>query len=249
MLIQLTVRSKNFKAKTAYTESFESTLIRDLKANQNTSGIPALAGSAEFIYRNDDGRDDSFTVTESVAYITSTTGGSGSPNTAGTAAANWTAVEYGDGVVHRTVLTRDTSLVQAVAAAGLCFGDLAYTFPEAAISIEAATLEFTVSAPLSTVTPEIGLGTVIGDDSSEITIGAAGATQEDIIDGTAMSAITSAGTVEAYALEAEADVDFHDGTAAAASVNFNCAGNWAETENITFSSITVTLKWNYLGDV
>ncbi len=249
MLIQLTVRSKNFKAKTAYTESFESTLIRDLKANQNTSGLPALAGSAEFIYRNDDGRDDAFTVTQSVASITTISGGAGSPSTAGVAATNWTAVEYGVGHSNRTVLTRDTSLVQAVAAAALCFGEKIYTFPEGSTRQVAGTMEFTISAPLSTVTPEVGIGHVVGDDSANITIGAAGATMESILDGTATSAITSAGTDEAYVFTAETDLVAHDGSAGALEAFLNLAGNWAETENITLSDITISLVWDFLGDV
>jgi len=248
MLIQLTVRSKNFKAKTAATESFESTLMRDLKNNQNTSGLPALAGSAEFIYRNEAGRDDHFTVTESVAYVTSVSGGSGSPSTAGVAATNWTAVEYGDGIRHRTVLTRDSSLVKAVASVALCFGEKIYDFPEGQIGLVAGTIEFTISAPTAVNTPEVGIGHVLGA-GAQTTIGAAGATMESILDGTATSAITTAGTVEAYVFAAQADLVAHDGSAAALDAFLNCAGNWAVTESVTFSDVTISLVWDYLGDV
>ena len=248
MLIQLTVRSKNFKNKTAYTQSFESTLIQDLKDNQNTAGNPVLNGNTEFRYVNDAGRDDHYTVTESVAYVTSVSGGSGSPSTAGTAATNWTAVEYGDGIRHRTILTRDSDLVQAVASAALGFGEKIYDFPEGQVGMVAGTMEFTISAPTATNTPEVGLGHVVATGAIA-TLGAGAATMESVLDGTATSAITTAGTDEAYVFAAESDLAAYDGSATALDLYLNIAGNWAVTEDITLSDITVTLVWDYLGDV
>ncbi len=244
MLVQLTVRSRNFKVKTAYTEAFESTKIKNLVANQNTAGLPILAGAAEFTYEIDGMRDIVYTVTESVAYITTLTGGSGSPANSGTAAADWTAVEYSTGSQQRTVLTRDTDLVQAIAAANLCFGDQAYNFPLGNIKVTGGVMTFTIAAAVETATPEVGLGSVLGV-GVQATIGAAGATMEDFLDGTATSAITSAGTDEAYSWYAEAPGP--DGIATAVDLFFNCAGAWGQTEDLTFSDITIDFTWEYLG--
>jgi len=249
MLLTLTVRSKNNNAvATAYSQSFESTLIEDLITNPNTGAVPALPGNAAFTYVTSKGRNESYTVTETVAYITSAAGGIGSPDTRGTASANWTAVEYGGNIRHQTVLTRDTSLVQAIASVNLCFGESIYTFPEGAIGLVAGTMEFTISAPTAVNTPEVGIGHVLGAGVQD-TIGAAGATMESILDGKATAAITAAGTDVAYAFDAEADLAWVDGTAAAVAMFLNCAGNWAVTENITFSDVIITLTWDFLGDV
>jgi len=250
MLLTLTVRSKNNNAvATAYSKSFESTLMRDLITNPNTAAVPALPGLAAFVYETAKGRDESYTVTESVAYITSAAGGIGSPDTRGTPNANYDAVEYGNGVRHTTVLTRKTDFVQAVAGAALCFGEAVYTFPEGALGIVAGTISFTIQGATAINTPEVGLGHVIGDGSANITIQAAGATMESILNGTATAAITAAGTDVAYAFDAEADLAWVDGTAAAVAMFLNCAGDWAVTENITFSDVIITLTWDFLGDV
>jgi len=246
MLVQLNVSSRNFKNVTSYLESFESTQIKNLRANQNTAGIPILAGVAEFIYVLDGQRDTHYTVAESVAEVTNLTGGIGSPLNIGTAAAGWTAVEYGTGIQHRTVLTNDAAWVQAVAGAALCFGDQVYNFPTGLIKCLGGTIGFTIQGATATNTPEVGLGSVLGA-GAQATIGAAGATMEDVLDGTATSAISVPGTVESYAFAAEAGV--LNGVAGAKDLFLNCAGNWAVTENITFSDITIDLVWEYLGDL
>jgi len=244
MLIQLTVRSKNFKAVTSRTESFESANIKNLLANSNSAGIPVLAGSSEFTYEVEGKRDDQYTVDESVAAINNLTGGLGTPSTIGSAVDGWTAVEYGTGAMHRTVLTRDDDFVKAVASAALAFGDQAYNFPLGLIRCVGGTITFTIQGATATNTPEVGLGSVLGA-GVQTTLGAAGATMEDVLDGTATGAITLAGTDESYAFAAEAGV--LDGTATAKDLFLNCAGNWAVTEDITFSDITIDLTWEFLG--
>jgi len=251
MLLTLTVRSKNNNVvATAYSKSFESTLMRDLITNPNTAAVPALPGLAAFVYETAKGRDESYTVTESVAYITSAAGGIGSPDTRGTPNANYDAVEYGNGVRHTTVLTRKTDFVQAVATAALAFGDAVYTFPEGALGIVAGTISFTIQGATAVNTPEVGLGHVVAV-GAQVTIDACagGATMESILDGTPTAAITAAGTDVAYAFDAEADLAWVDGTAAAVAMFLNCAGDWAVTENITFSDVIITLTWDFLGDV
>ncbi len=246
MLIQLTVRSMNFKAVTSRTESFESTKIRNLVANQNSSGLPVLAGSAEFLYEVDGKRDDLYTVTETVAYITNLTGGTGAPSTVGVAATGWSATEFGTGVQHRTILTKDSPIVQAVVTGptSLSFGSKIYDFPLGQIKCTGGTITFTIAAPTITITPEVGIGTIIGTGANA-TLAAVGATAEDVLDGTATSAITTAGTKEEYAFAAEAGM--LDGTVTAKDIFLNCAGAWTVSENVTISSITIDLTWEFVG--
>jgi hypothetical protein len=246
MLVSLTVYSKNFKdVSTVYTESFESTRIMNLRANQNTH---FLSGISEFSYVNDWGRDVQYTVLETVADITNMTGGLGSAINFGAAAADWTAEEFGNGTLHTTVITNNANWVKAIASAALAFGDAIYTFPLGGIRILGATYAMTVAAPASVATPEIGLGTVLAAGANA-TLGAAGNTTEDITDGTAMGAISAVGTAVAVVKLPEADVTNLDGHTTAIPVFLNIAGNWATTENLTISGVTVTITWAFLGDV
>jgi hypothetical protein len=106
----------------------------------------------------------------------------------------------------------------------------------------------TVAAPASVATPEWGLGTTLASGANA-TLTAAGNTTEDITDGTAMSAISAVGTAVAVVKLPEADVTNLDGHTTAIPVFLNCAGNWATTENLTISAVTVTITWAFLGDV
>lgn len=247
MLVQLTVRSKNFKNVTAYTESFDSTKILMLRNNQNTAGIPILAGTAEFVYVKDDGRDDYYTVTESVAYITNATGGAGAPLNFGTAAAGVVATEYGSGLYHQTVLTY-ASFVKAIATAALAHGKLGYTFPEGGIIIHGGTLDVTMAAPASVITPDIGIGTVIGS-TAVADLGSVGATAEDILDGFAGTAIAPTGGQTVKVWKPEADVTNMEGETTAIPLFFNFAETWITTENITIFPLIITINWTFLGDV
>jgi len=71
------------------------------------------------------------------------------------------------------------------------------------------------------------------------------ATSEDVRDGTATAAVSAAGTKVSYAFASEDGV--LDGTATAKDLFFNCAGNWAATENLTISGITIDLTWELWG--
>jgi len=244
MLVLLNVRSRNKRVVDVHTEAFESSRIRGLRLNQNLESNPVLPGWAEFMYAFDEKRNELFTVEETVAQISSMSGGHGYPTLAGTAATGWTAVEFGDGVHNRTILTKDASIVQAVAGAALSFGSKAYDFPKGQIKCTYGTIGFTISAPTGTETPEVGLGTIVGS-LDKTTLGAVGNAAEDVLDGTATAAVTTEGTVESYLFTAEAGV--LDGTVTAKDLYFNVAGNWAATENLTIASITVDLSWEFWG--
>lgn len=246
MLVSLTVYSRNFKdVSTPYTESFESTGINSLRNNQNAH---LVTGTAEFSYHSGYGRDVQYTVLESVAEITNLTGGVGSVVNFGVAATGWTAEEYGNGTLHTTVITNNAAWTKAIASAALAFGDDIYTFPLGGIKILGVTYAMTATGATCVSTPEVGLGTVLAAGANA-TLGAAGNTTEDITDGTAISAISAVGTAVAVVKLPEADTTNLDGHTTAIPVFLNIAGNWAVTETLTFSAITVTITWAFLGDV
>lgn len=247
MLLQLTVRSKNFKNVTSYTEAFDSEKIQMLRNNQNTAGVPILAGTAEFTYINDDGRDDFYTVTESVATITTSAAGAGFPSNYGTAATGVTATEHGNGLYHQTVLTYD-SFTKDIAGANLAHGKAAYTFPLGGILMHGGTLDVTITGATETGTPDIGVGTLIGSGANA-DLGSVGATAEDILNGFAGTAIASGGGQTVKVWKPEADTTNLDGHTTAIPVFFNFALNWTASETLTLYPCIISINWAFLGDV
>lgn len=248
MLIQLTVRSVNFKNVTAYTEAFESLKIHRLRPNQGTGAIPVIDGQTEFIYTGSDGRDIFYTVTETVNSVVNTAGGvaATAPNP-GTAESDVTATEQGDGLYHKTTLVVDT-YNETSGGSALALGHKLYTFPEGGIDIHGGTYDVTMTAATETDTPDIGMGTVIGTGGVAI-LGGTDAF-EDICDGKAGTAIVSGGarTVRAWRAETSDTTNF-DGHSVPIPLFFNFAASWGATETITIFPLIITINWTFLGDV
>lgn len=157
------------------------------------------------------------------------------------AVSNGTAVEYGDGYHHATVITV-TDFTQAIAGANLGFGKKIYTFPEGGIKCKRAQFNITMTAATDTTVGEIGLGTVIS--SGVVTTLGGTATFEDIVDGFANTAPASDGGDTQAFKECEAGI--LDGSSTAKDMFLNFAGGWSATENITIGG-TIILLWDYLG--
>lgn len=147
-----------------------------------------------------------------------------------------------DGVLRKTTLVL-SDVTQAVAAAALAFGAELYTFPEGVVKVESVTADVTIAAPTETLTPDIGVGSVIASGAVSVLGGTA--TFEDIMDGFTGEAITSGGALSNNYVEAEAGV--LDGAATAKKAHLNIAGLWTASEDVVYSG-TVTLYWKYLGD-
>ena len=147
-----------------------------------------------------------------------------------------------DGVLRKTTLVI-SSVTQAVAAAALAFGKEIYVFPEGVVKVESVTADVTIAAPTETLTPDIGVGSVIGDGAVSVLGGTA--EFEDIMDGFTGTAIDSDGTISNNYVEAEAGV--LDGSTTAKKAHLNIAALWTASENVVYSG-TVTLYWKYLGD-
>lgn len=156
-------------------------------------------------------------------------------------AANGSAIEYGDGFNHVTVISF-TTFTQAVTAAALAFGKKIYDFPLGHIKVERALMKITIAAPASTTVGELALGTVVASGAAATTGGTA--TFENIIDGTANTVTSPAGALTVINKTAEADVP--DGSATANDLYLNIAGTWGASENLTISG-SVTIFWQYLG--
>jgi len=163
----------------------------------------------------------------------------------GTANTGVTAVEYGDGHNHTTVLTiSQTDALTVADNAALADGYLLYTFPAGAIAVNSATMSMAVTlAEDTTATPEVGLGTTEGSGANA-TLGAADAACENIL-GPA-TADDCAGTAElltgvsALAIEAAGD---H-------TVFFNVADTWADTAGSDLTGDiagTVVINWTLLA--
>ena len=170
-------------------------------------------------------------------------------------AATVVAKEYGDGVNHVTELDFTNFIVGplagAAAAKALVPPTPLYTLPAGVQLLEVSYAEIALTALGTAVSPEIGLGSVVGDGSANATIGAAGATQEDIMEGfvvatTASHAVVkngpkgaTAGILTGIALNKAAD---------AKTIYLNCAGTWNanNTGNLTATG-KVVLVWKTIA--
>lgn len=160
--------------------------------------------------------------------------------------------ELGDGVHHVTKLTLTDYVVGPLAGAGAALNlippQALYTLPAGVQVLSVSYASIALTAVGTAVSPEIGLGSVAGDGGAEATLGAAGATTEDILEGFVVAdtdthaAVVSgpvgatAGILTGIALNKAAD---------AKTIYLNCAGTWIadNTGNLTASG-TITIVWD-----
>jgi hypothetical protein len=156
-----------------------------------------------------------------------------------------------DGMNHVTELTLTDYIVAplagAAAAKALVPPQALYVLPAGVQVLEVSYAEIALTAAGTAVTPEIGLGSVVGNGGASATIGAAGATQEDIMEGFAVATTLShavvkngpkgatAGILTGIALNKAAD---------SKNIFLNCAGTWNadNTGNLTATG-KVVLVW------
>jgi hypothetical protein len=168
----------------------------------------------------------------------------------GTSGTGVTATEYGDGVVHRTVL-----LINQTNAVGLVTDDNAslgsgykiYTFPTGSVVIDAVHMDVGLtSVDHVAETPKVGLGTVIASGTVAVLNGTATfmniLTEQatDAMDGSS-TAVAALPTTTGYPLLVSSD-----------DVFFNMALAWAnvtgsDADNTVDIAGTVTLLWRFLA--
>ena len=161
-----------------------------------------------------------------------------------------TAVEYGDGYNHVTILTLVATILGVPDPGNnLAIGDTIYVFPAGAQLIEAMDMNMALTVAGETGdTPELGLGSVMGA-AAHATLGAAGATMEDYWEGTAVD--SCGGTAEALGIKG-ATAGYGTGIALNNSTDvkylcINAADGWhaSVTGNLTADG-TVAIKWTTL---
>lgn len=171
----------------------------------------------------------------------------GAPTTTvslGTAATGVTAVEYGDGIRHTTVLTISTTLPAITGGAAEAEGVLIYTLPSGACTIERAYMAMTITQSEGNITadtPDVGLGT--GQATGANATLDADATYEDILTGQTAADCDGSETIKTVANQPVA-IDAAD----AHTVYFNVADTWAASGD-TGAAVTgtVVLVWNKLA--
>ena len=172
------------------------------------------------------------------------------------AAGNTSSVSESIAPIHRTVITVPTFSFTTTSAAK-SVGQLVYTFPAGRIIVFGAMISTTLTtgAATSSTAGEIGLGSVIGSGANA-TLGAVGATSEDIMEGTTIAncvastanAITKGNHSIVGADHGATAVWPLNGTSTNVPVYFNLATTFAGTAGCTVSGTTISLLWSNLGD-
>lgn len=167
----------------------------------------------------------------------------------GTPANGVTAVEYGDGFMHHTVLTiAATDGFVLADNAALCDGLLLYTLPAGQIVIHSSALtDVAVTAASTEIqadSPDLGLGTTEGTGAFA-TLDAAAAGTENILTGQTITNMNGSLTSKAVGTQLViADGDAH-------TVYLNIADTWADDTGGDLTADvagTVYLVWSYLGN-
>lgn len=162
------------------------------------------------------------------------------------------AIEYGNGVHHTTKLTLTDFVVGPLAGAGAALNLIPptplYTLPAGAQVIQVSKVDAALTAVGTAVSPEIGLGSVAGDGGAEATLGAAGATTEDILEGFAVADTDTHAEVVSGPVGATAGILTGialNKTGDAKTIYLNCAGTWNadNTGNLTFTGV-VKIVWD-----
>ena len=169
---------------------------------------------------------------------------------------NIKVVEYAEGFLHKTVITVP-SFSFATTNAAKAIGQKIYTFPAGWIIPVAASIEMvsTTGGTTAATAGEIGLGTVIGSGANA-TMGAVGATSENIMEGTTISNHVAATALSSNKANSGVAAFDHgaavawplDGTSTNIPVHLNIASTFSSTDGCTVNSAEVTIIWAHLGD-
>jgi hypothetical protein len=161
-----------------------------------------------------------------------------------------TAVEYGDGFTHTTVLTVSQADALTLADnAALADGYLLYTLPAGACIVESAYMSMAVTAAEdTTATADVGLGTVIGSTAIATLDLGAGGTMENILTG--QTAANCSGTATVKTAIPTANVPLVIAAGDAHTIHFNVADTWADTAGSDLTADiagTVVINWIFLA--
>lgn len=165
----------------------------------------------------------------------------------GTVNTGCTAVEYGNGRNHTTVLTVSTTLPAIAGGAALGVGKLLYTLPTGEHIIESAYMSLAITqtqAHINADTPKVGLGTVIATGAVSVLSGTA--TFMNII--TEQTATNCTGTATAKTAIPTAAVPLVIAAAGAKTIHANAAASWAASgDAAALLTGTVVINWRTMA--
>lgn len=154
--------------------------------------------------------------------------------------------EYGNEVVHKTVLTLDEMAVGSPAgAANLGFGKLLYTLPAGACIVNSSKFDVSLQGggTVDSDTPDVGLGTVIASGAVAVLSGTA--TFENIMTGQTFNDCNGTAEVKT-ALATSSPFALVIETADAHTIYLNAADGWAGADSVTATG-TITIYWTFIG--
>jgi len=162
----------------------------------------------------------------------------------GTAGTGVTALEFGDGFNHVTVLTLTAAaLTPTIPADAEGAGVIIYTFPAGVYVGTAVHMDITAfTADSATNAVDMGIGSLISSgDIATLT----SATMEDWLTGQTVADISSPATEKSTIMTAGAPLLFEAGGSHV--VHLNVAGTWNNTVATADATGTITLYWTFLG--
>jgi len=165
----------------------------------------------------------------------------------GTAGTGVTAVEYGNGYNHTTVLTLAATVPAIAGGAALAVGNLIYTLPAGACLVESAYMSAAITQAdgnINADTPDVGIGTVIASGAVAVLGGTA--TFENIITGQTAADCNGTATVKTATPTAGTPLAIETGDAH--TIHLNVADTWAASGD-TGASLTgtVLLNWKFMA--
>lgn len=216
--------------------------------NDGKIGVNTYAPTVDFEVTGDSKFTGNLTVTgdlniDDITMDDLTVGTITTADNLGTANTGVTAVEYGNGRWHQTVLSfTDLAVGTAPDGTALGFGVLLYTLPAGVQNFQLAYSSVALSGPaaIQADTPEIGLGTVIA--SGVVSVLGGTATFEDIIEGSAATDVN--GTVN---VDHDNTVDLIRLSAAAKTVHLNVADTWASGGGAVTATGSIVLQWTTIS--
>lgn len=162
----------------------------------------------------------------------------------GTAGTGVTAVEYGDGFTHVTVLTLTAAaLTPTIPADAEGAGVIIYTFPAGVYLGTSAHMDVTaVTADSATNAVDMGLGSLIASgDIVTLTTAA----MEDWVTGQTVADISSPATEKSTVMTNGSPLLFESGDSHV--LHLNMAGTWNNTVATLDATATITIHWTFLG--